>query len=153
MGTQSLNMADSDAYKSSQKLDSTTKTATNLSIGDDIVNSYVINPPLPTIKPYISPYEVPAVAYGGAKSEYEVVYKNLKIKVNAKSLDEASKKCFNDISKKLFKIKEIKKKVLTVLIRKFNVKRENKFYKFQITVRKIKSPNQKFQLDIKKINT
>jgi hypothetical protein len=151
MGTQSLNMADSDAYKSSQKLDSTTKTATNLSVGDDIVNSYVINPHLPTVKPYNNPYEVPAV--GGAKSEYEVVYKNLKIKVSAKSLDEASKKCFNDISKKLFRGKEIKKKVLTVLIRKFNVKRENKFYKFQITVRKIKSPNQKFQLDIKKINT
>lgn len=151
MGTQSLNMADSDAYKSSQKLDSTTKTATNLIVGDDIVNSYVINPPLPTVKPFISLYEVPAV--GGAKSEYEVVYKNLKIKVSAKSLDEASKKCFNDISKKLFKIKEIKKKVLTVLIRKFNLKRENKFYKFQIIVRKIKSPNQKFQLDIKKINT
>ena len=149
MSTKSLDMGNSEAYQTDQRLESTTKNANNLSAGDEIVNSFVVSSPLPTIKPYISPYQVPAV--GGSKNEYEILYKNLKIKLNAKNLEEASKKSFEEISKKLFKKTEIKKKVLTISIRKFNEKRENKYYKFKLVVRQIKSPNKKYQIDIKKI--
>ena len=147
----SLEMGNSEAYRTNQKLESTTKNADNLSAGDEIVNTFVINPPLPTVKPYISPYFIPAT--GGGKNEYEVFYKNMKIKFSANSLDDASRKCFDEISKKLFKKEKINKKVLTVLIRKYNEKRENKFYKFKLVVRKIKSPNMSYQIDIKKIKT